>query len=72
MRVLPDELAEDASSDEVLGLLDGVDARLPALCTHGEVIEELLPGRPCKQGAIWVVQVRGPEVRPDRYLLPPA
>jgi hypothetical protein len=44
---------------------------LPTLCTHVDVIAELLPGRECRKGALWVVEVEGGEVRPERYYLRP-
>jgi 8-oxo-dGTP diphosphatase len=66
------ELAEGSTRTDVLGLLEGVRAPLPSLSMHGDVIEELLPGRACKKGAIWVVEVDGVEIRPERYLPPPA
>jgi phosphohistidine phosphatase SixA len=66
------ELFEDAHKDDVLELLEGVVVAPPALCTHGELFEELLPGRECEKGAIWVVEVEDGEVRPERYLPPPA
>jgi 8-oxo-dGTP diphosphatase len=66
------ELFEDAHKDDVLELLEEVIAPPAALCTHGELFEELLPGRECEKGAIWVVEVEDGEVRPERYLPPPA
>jgi phosphohistidine phosphatase SixA len=66
-----DELAEGSPPDGVLALLDGLAATVPALCTHGDVVDALLPGRGCRKGAVWVVDVRDGEVRPERYL-PPA
>jgi 8-oxo-dGTP diphosphatase len=66
------ELDEGARRSDVLELLEGVVAPVPTLCTHGDVIEELLPGRECEKGALWVVDVEDGEVRPERYLPPPA
>jgi phosphohistidine phosphatase SixA len=66
------ELAEEACNSDVLELLEGVVVAVPALCTHREVIEEILPGRECEKGAIWVVEVEDGEVRQERYLPPPA
>ncbi len=67
-----DELREGASADEVKALLGELDGSVPALCTHGDVIENLLgPQRRCKKGAIWVLEVSGGDVRAERYL-PPA
>src|SRR2546425_7412455 len=68
-----DELAEGASADEVIELLAGLEGSVPALSTHGDVIYALLgPGRHCKKGAVWVLDVRDGQVRPERYLPPPA
>jgi 8-oxo-dGTP diphosphatase len=67
-----DELAEGASADEVKALLRELDGSVPALSTHGDVIENLLgPQRKCKKGAVWVLEVSGEDVRAERYL-PPA
>jgi 8-oxo-(d)GTP phosphatase len=66
------ELFEDAHKNDVVQLLEGVTAPPAALCTHGEIFEELLPDRECEKGAIWVVEVEDGEVRPERYLPPPA
>jgi phosphohistidine phosphatase SixA len=66
------ELAEGASAGEVKALLGGLDGSIPALSTHGDVIENLLgPQRKCKKGAVWVLEVSGGDVRAERYL-PPA
>jgi 8-oxo-dGTP diphosphatase len=67
-----DELAEGSGRAAVLRLLAGLDAATPALSTHGDVIEALLPGRECKKGALWIVEIRDGEVEPERYLPPPA
>jgi 8-oxo-dGTP diphosphatase len=66
-----DELAVDARGHDALALLGGITSPLPTLCTHREVFEKVLPGRECGMSAIWVVEVDGDEVRPERYL-PPA
>ena len=65
------ELFEGAERDDVLALLDEVTGSKPALSTHGEVIDALVPGEPCEKGAIWVVEIEDGEVRPGRYLPPP-
>jgi 8-oxo-dGTP diphosphatase len=64
-----DELAEGSSAGEVLALLDELGEPLAALSTHGDVIDAVV-GRPCRKGAVWVVEVRGRRVRPERYLPP--
>jgi 8-oxo-dGTP diphosphatase len=65
------ELDEGADRADVLDLLEEVDREPPALSTHGDVVRELLPGKKCKKGSIWVVDVEAGEVRPGRYLPPP-
>jgi phosphohistidine phosphatase SixA len=65
-----DELAEGARREDVLRLL-GELAGTPALSTHGDVLEALLPGRECKKGSIWIVDVVDGELHPERYLPPP-
>ncbi len=66
-----DELAEGASAGEVIALLAELGSAVAALSTHGDVIEALLGvGRPCKKGAVWVLDVRDGQVRPARYLPP--
>ena len=64
-----EELAEGHTAADVAALLAGLGAARPALCTHGDVIDELVAGRECKKGAIWVLD---DELRPERYLPPPA
>jgi 8-oxo-dGTP diphosphatase len=65
-----DELAEGAWRDDVLALLQELAGAVPALCTHGDVTDAVV-GRPCKKGAVWVVEVEGGRVGPERYLPPP-
>jgi 8-oxo-(d)GTP phosphatase len=65
------ELAEDARREDMLALIETLTAPLPALSTHREVIEALLPDRDCDKGAIWLVEAKDGEVRPERYLPPP-
>jgi 8-oxo-dGTP diphosphatase len=66
------ELAEGAFAPAVLSLLDELGGSVPALSTHGDVLEALLGDRPCKKGSIWVVSVAGGRVEPERYLAPPS
>ena len=68
-----DELAEGATAGDLVRLLGELDGAVPALCTHRDVIEALLgPQRACKKGAAWVLEVRGADVRAERYLPPVA
>ena len=59
------ELAEGATPAEVRA----VASPGAALCTHGDVIDALLPGRRAKKGSVWVLD---DDLRPERYLPPPA
>jgi broad specificity phosphatase PhoE len=45
-----DELAEGGAGEDVLRLLAGMDARCTVLCTHGDVVHELI-GEEMKKGA---------------------
>lgn len=66
-----DELAEGASREEAARLLAELEGDVPALSTHGDVIEALLgPQRKCKKGAVWVLEVSSGDVRVERYLPP--
>lgn len=76
-----DRLAEGNSADGLLAL--ALDLPAPAvLCTHGDVLEDLLArvartGVPLEtdridKGGTWVLQIDGGEVAKARYLPPPA
>ena len=68
-----DELSEGASSIEVAGLLTDLGGSVAALCTHGDVIGAVIGhDRTCKKSSVWVLDVRGGQIRPERYLPPPA
>jgi 8-oxo-dGTP diphosphatase len=68
-----DELAEGVRGAEVAEFLRELEGSLPALSTHGDVIEALLgPERECKKASVWVLNVAEGSVRPERYLAPPA
>lgn len=67
-----DELAEGASAGDVLALLGELGDGTPALSTHGDVIDAVLPGRRCKKGAIWVTRASEAGLAAERYLPPPA
>jgi 8-oxo-(d)GTP phosphatase len=64
-----DALAEGTSARDVLALVENGDPVV--LCTHGDVIEELL-GEESPKGSTWVLDVDGLRVRRDSYLSPPA
>jgi 8-oxo-dGTP diphosphatase len=66
------ELAEGAE-EAARTLLSELDVGVPAISTHGDVIGALLgPGYECRKGAIWLLEIDGTRVRPERYLAPPA
>jgi len=68
-----DELAEGASASDVRSLLRNFDGATPALCTHGDVVEELLGERlALKKGAARVLEVVDGEVRLGEEIPPPA
>jgi phosphohistidine phosphatase SixA len=62
------ELAEGASKDDVLALLDvaGKTGSV-VLCTHGDVIEAVL-GRESEKGSTWALEHRGGELSSVEYL----
>jgi 8-oxo-dGTP diphosphatase len=61
------ELAEGASRADVLRLLGSVEHSSVALCTHGDVVEELL-GEEMKKGATEVLELEGEGLRRVRHL----
>jgi 8-oxo-dGTP diphosphatase len=66
------ELAEGSTAADALRLVESLDGETAVLCTHGDVVYELL-GEESKKGSTWVL-----EVAPDggfarrEYLPPPA
>jgi 8-oxo-dGTP diphosphatase len=66
------ELAEGSTVEDVRRLVGSLDGETAVLCTHGDVVYELL-GEESKKGSTWVL-----EVAPDgglarrEYLPPPA
>jgi 8-oxo-(d)GTP phosphatase len=65
------ELAEGASSTDVHRLVDGLSSELPVLCTHGDVVDELL-GEESPKGSTWVLEVANGDLERLEYLPPPA
>jgi phosphohistidine phosphatase SixA len=61
-------LAEGAGGQAAGRLLQELSGTCAALCTHGDVIAELVPGKPAKKGSVWVLD--GADLRPLRYLAP--
>jgi phosphohistidine phosphatase SixA len=65
------QLEEGASKDNVHDLVERLQNELPALCTHGDVVEALV-GEEGEKGATWVLELERGEVRLLEYLPPPA
>jgi phosphohistidine phosphatase SixA len=67
-----DELAEGSTAEDANSLVAALNRETAVLCTHGDVVYELL-GEESKKGSTWVL-----EVAPDgglarlEYLTPPA
>jgi 8-oxo-(d)GTP phosphatase len=67
-----DELAEGATRSELAGLLDRLGSTsVAALCTHGDVIDEVVE-RDAAKGSVWELELDRGALRPLRYLPPPA
>jgi phosphohistidine phosphatase SixA len=73
---LREELAEGGVRDDILDLLRSLSPEgVPALCTHGDVIAELIGSeRKAAKGSVWELEVEAADGRisPLRYLPPPA
>jgi 8-oxo-(d)GTP phosphatase len=65
------ELAEGASGAEVFDLVHSLRGELPALCTHGDVVEALL-GEESEKGSTWVLRVEDDALARVEYLPPAA
>lgn len=64
-----EELAEGASQDAVLGLLNELEGATPALCTHGDVVELLLvPELALEKGAARILEMSGSAVVPGQCI----
>jgi 8-oxo-dGTP diphosphatase len=66
-----DELAEGSPLSDVLALIACHDQQGDmVLCTHGDVIEEMVGrGRPAEKGSVWVLDPEH-DLEPRRYILP--
>jgi 8-oxo-dGTP diphosphatase len=78
-----DALAEGTPLDQVLRLIEKVSDKPTVLCTHGDVVQELLShldgrrvplegGLVFPKGSAWVLDVEGGDVVHGRYVPPPA
>jgi 8-oxo-dGTP diphosphatase len=66
---LRDELAEGAPVSDVLALIGDPGRRDIVLCTHGDVIGELIGHeRPAKKGSVWVLDPDH-DLQPQSYML---
>lgn len=67
-----EQLAEGATMDEVEGLIEGLEGGLAVLCTHGDVVEEIVgPDAPNRKGGFWLIKKGDEGIVPMRYLPPP-
>ncbi|HEX2586689.1 MAG TPA: phosphoglycerate mutase family protein, partial [Gaiellales bacterium] len=61
------ELAEGTPPGPVRDLLAALDGATAVVCTHGDIIAELIgPGREAKKGSVWVLDGAG--LDPVEYL----
>ena len=77
-----DALAEGARVSQALRLFEKVQDRQAVLCTHGDVMQDLLDhfGRHgvklrdhrMEKGSVWVFDLEGNEVQRARYMPPPS
>ena len=78
-----DALAEGTPLDQVLRLTEKVSDKPTVLCTHGDVVEELLShlegrrvplegGLVFPKGSLWVLDAEGGDITRGRYVPPPA
>ncbi|HVL50755.1 MAG TPA: NUDIX hydrolase [Actinomycetota bacterium] len=66
------ELAEGVSSHDVAGLIERLEDGLAVLCTHGDVIEQIVgEDAPNRKGGYWVLKRTAEGIRPSRYVPPP-
>ncbi len=65
-------LAEGASPAAVLGLLGEAKGDTPVLCSHGDVIFDLIGWeRKAPKGSAWILELDGERYAPAVYLPPP-
>jgi hypothetical protein len=78
-----DALAEGTPPDQVLRLVEKVADKPTVLCTHGDVVGDLLSqldgrhapldgGLVFPKGSTWVLDVEGGDIVHGRYVPPPA
>ena len=68
-----EELAEGAGASEVRSLMESLSGEPAVLCTHGDIVEEVLgPGVVNKKGGVWVLRSKDGRLEPAGYLAPPS
>ena len=77
-----DALSEGTPLDQVLRLIEKVSDKPTVLCTHGDVVEEVLShlderrvldgGLVFPKGSAWVLDAEGGDIVHGRYVPPPA
>ncbi|MEX2552527.1 MAG: NUDIX hydrolase [Actinomycetota bacterium] len=68
-----EELAEGGGASEVRSLTDSLSGELALLCTHGDVIEEVLgPVVLYEKGGVWVLKNKDGSLKLAGYLAPPS
>jgi 8-oxo-(d)GTP phosphatase len=65
------ELAEGASAHEVRGVLAELADEVVVLCTHGDVVADVL-GEESKKGSTWILRLDGDALTPIEHLPPAA
>lgn len=66
-----EELSEGAGRRHALALLLRLGPTTAVLCTHGDIVEDLL-GEESEKGSTWVLSVDGERVTPLEHIPPPA
>jgi 8-oxo-(d)GTP phosphatase len=66
-----DELAEEAGRRAALALAQELSESTPVLCTHGDIVLDLL-GQESEKGSTWVLELADGELIRLEYLPPPA
>jgi 8-oxo-(d)GTP phosphatase len=64
------ELAEGSTAEDALRLVGSLDGETAVLCTHGDVVYELL-GEASKKGSTWVLDADGDGSLERRDYIPP-
>jgi phosphohistidine phosphatase SixA len=66
-----EDLAEGAGPERVLALARGLEGVVAVLCTHGDVVEDLL-GEESEKGSIWALELGADGLIRREYVPPPA